>query len=105
MCRGFLAIMNSSDIPLLHEEGWMRLKKMSAKPPFVEAARYRACASPAPQPGGQSPQARQGAASRNSSSRPSAFSILDHPVRSAKEASRCFIDVAATPPHRGGECS
>ena len=28
-----------------------------------------------------------------------------HPVRSTKEASRYFIDVAATPPRRGGEKS
>jgi hypothetical protein len=29
--------------------------------------------------------------------------ILDHPVRSAEEASRHFLYVAATPPRGGGE--
>ena len=32
------------------------------------------------------------------------FPIPDHPVRSAKEASRHLLYVAATPPRGGGEC-
>jgi hypothetical protein len=31
-----------------------------------------------------------------------AFVLSDHPVRSTKEASRHFLDVAATPPHEEG---
>src|SRR5205085_2809387 len=35
--------------------------------------------------------------------RPEVFRRTDHPVCSASEASRLFIDAAATPPFQGGE--
>src|SRR5438876_11982685 len=36
--------------------------------------------------------------------RPEEFRRTDHPVCGASEASRLFIDAAATPPFQGGEC-
>src|SRR6267142_5408503 len=36
--------------------------------------------------------------------RPEEFRRSDHPVCGASEASRLFIDAAATPPFQGGEC-
>jgi hypothetical protein len=37
--------------PLLIQEGWLRHQEKDAKPPLIEAARYRACASRAAQTG------------------------------------------------------
>src|SRR5207249_3271001 len=36
--------------------------------------------------------------------RPEEFRRTDHPVCGASEASRLFINAAATPPFQGGEC-
>src|SRR5436853_906130 len=36
--------------------------------------------------------------------RPAEFRRTDHPVCGASEASRLFINAAATPPFQGGEC-
>src|SRR6266704_6816024 len=36
--------------------------------------------------------------------RPEEFRRTDHPVCGASEASRLFIDAAASPPFQGGEC-
>src|ERR1700758_4763251 len=36
--------------------------------------------------------------------RPEEFHRTDHPVCGASEASRLFINAAATPPFQGGEC-
>jgi len=36
--------------------------------------------------------------------RPEEFRRTDHPVYGASEASRLFINAAATPPFQGGEC-
>src|SRR5437870_13573856 len=36
--------------------------------------------------------------------RPEEFRRSDHPVCGASEASRLFINAAATPPFQGGEC-
>ena len=36
--------------------------------------------------------------------RPEEFRQTDHPVCGASEASRLFINAAATPPLQGGEC-
>ena len=66
--------LESSDIPLLHEEGWMRLKK------FREA-------SLAPQTGWSSMTKR--------------FGRLDHPGRSTKDASRHLL--MSRPPLLGEE--
>src|SRR5689334_95318 len=65
-----------------------------------------------------SPPLRGGVAARSRKSREASFGSRrrggvqpqqnsaefdHHPVRSVKEASRCLIEVAATPPRRGGE--
>jgi hypothetical protein len=67
--------------PLLSEEGWPRPQQDIAKPPFWSG-----------RGGDQIPQR--------------ILSRLDTtPSARAKDASRCFLDRAATPPQRGGENS
>jgi hypothetical protein len=71
--------LESSNIPLLAEEGWMRGQSNAAKPPFSAQTGWSV---------GREPSISAG---------------LTTPSAPLEEASRHFICVAATPPLGGGE--
>src|SRR5215468_5265207 len=76
--RGCCSNGGVTNFPLLSEEGWLRDQEKVAKHPKL---------------------AQTGWCSTSTK-----FLELDHhPVRSIEEASRYFVEVASTPPRRGGE--